>query len=68
MTESDEEFVDKCPPKKYPDCIKCKTKEHTEEYHTMMKKREYMRVYLYIYREGSVAYRRKPAPVKKSEF
>jgi hypothetical protein len=39
-------------------CLKCQNKEHTIAEHKKLKRREYMREYMYKYKEGKVAYRR----------
>ena len=39
-------------------CQQCINREHTREEHKKLKRREYMRQYMYRYNEGKVAYRR----------
>lgn len=68
IMQENEEFIDKCPVMKYPKCLECKNKVHTEQEHKKKAKKEYMRAYMFGYNEGKVAYRRKKQEPKIDNF
>lgn len=50
------------------ECQKCLNREHNPTECKKLKRREYMRQYMYKYNEGKVAYRRWPLLPRRSEI